>query len=518
MPTKPTSAREIHHTSTMVKRKRDTTPATATAAPASTAKGASTNTETANSSSATVYLQVITGTYEKTLHGFIVNIPPPTSTPTAATNASDDISLPATFADTFLFAAHTSPLRTLAISPAGPNTKKRILATSSADERINLYTLSTALPPASTNSLPKPLSGRNRHLGTLHNHLNTPTSLIFTPNRNKLLSAGADGQIQILRTRDWGVLSTLKVPKPKAKPVNYVKDYGEGYGPRIDTFGSEGYGGGSGAVNDIALHPSQKILLSVGAGERAVRMWNLMTGRKAGVLAFGKEVLPPRIGKEGTRVEWATDGESYAVAFDRGVIVFGMDSKPRVRIETGGRSKIHMMRYVRIPKGLLRQDADEVLVVSTEDGRVLFYSTTAEELDSPILLGTLGGRSMGMPGRVKDFVIMRAEGRTFVITAGSDGVVRVFDLCGEGSGIEVEEDEVEGGAGKKAKTEKVEERKKGDRQVGRLVGVYETARRITCMTAMLMQEGAEEEQGDEEMGEAGEEESSDEESSDGDSE
>ncbi|KAI5857602.1 WD40-repeat-containing domain protein [Tricharina praecox] len=499
----------------MVKRKRDIAPATATATPAAATEAVSTNTETTTSASATVHLQIVTGTYEKTLHGFIVNIPPPTSTPATGTTTSDDIALPATFTDTFLFAAHTSPLRTLAISPAGPNTKKRILATSSADERINLYTLSTRLPPVSSNSLLKPLSGRNRHLGTLHNHLNTPTSLIFTPNRNKFLSAGADGQIQILRTRDWGVLSTLKVPKPKAKPVNYVKDYGEGYGPRIDAFGSEGYGGGSGAVNDIALHPSQKILLSVGAGERAVRMWNLMTGRKAGVLAFGKEVLPPRIGKEGMRVEWAADGESYAVAFDRGVIVFGMDSKPRVRIETSGKSKIHMMRFVQVPKGLLGQETEEVLALSTEDGRMLFYSTTAEELDSPILLGTLGGRSMGMPGRVKDFIVMRAEGRIFVITAGSDGVVRVFDLCGEGSGIEVvEEDEAEGGAEKKAKTEGLEE-KKGDRQVGKLVGMYETARRITCMTAMLMQEGGEEEQEDEEMGEAGEgeeEESSDEES------
>ncbi|KAA8900514.1 hypothetical protein FN846DRAFT_754957, partial [Sphaerosporella brunnea] len=289
-----------------------------------------------------VHLQIITGTYEKTLHGFIASIPLASNTSPSAS----EIALPATFSDTFLFAAHTSPLRTLTISPSAPNTKKRILATSSADERINLYTLSTLLPPPSLESksvLLKPTSsasGRNRHLGTLHNHLNTPTALLFTPNRNKLLSAGADGQIQILRTRDWGVLSTLKAPKPKAKPINYAKDYGEGYGPRIDTFGSEGYGGGSGAINDIALHPSQKILLSVGAGERAVRMWNLMTGRKAGMLVFDREAVPTRFGNEGLRLEWSEKGEAYAVAFDRGVVVFGMDSKPRLRIETAPRSRI----------------------------------------------------------------------------------------------------------------------------------------------------------------------------------
>ncbi|KAF8252554.1 WD40 repeat-like protein [Wilcoxina mikolae CBS 423.85] len=479
----------------MTKRKRDSAPAEA---PDAIVPSPSDN--------PTVHLQIITGTYEKTLHGFIASIPPHSSAPTP----SDLITLQTTFTDTFLFSAHTSPLRTLTISPSAPNTKKRILATSSADERINLYTLSTLLPPTSTSSL-APLSGRNRHLGTLHNHLNTPTSLLFTPNRSKLLSAAADGQIQILRTRDWGILSTLKAPKPKAKPVNYAKDYGDGYGPRIATFGSEGYGGGSGGINDIALHPSQKILLSVGAGERAVRMWNLMTARKAGVLVFDRESVPLRFGAEGNRVEWASGGEEYAVAFERGVVVFGMDSKPKIRIELERRGKIHMLRYVGVPKGLLGQEEEEVLAVSTEDGRVLFYATSAKEVDKPVLLGTLGGRSLGMPGRVKDFSVACQGGRMFVITAGSDGVVRVFDLCGEGSGIEVGEDETE--VTKKAK---VEEKKKeeGDRQVGRLVGVYETGRRVTCMATMIMEEGAEGEAEDEEMAEASEEEteSSDEES------
>lgn len=453
--------------------------------------------------------QVVTGTYEKTLHGFIVCIP---KTPAVSTAATDAIALPATFTDSFLFSAHTSPLKTLTISPPAPNTQKRILATSSADERINLYTLSTLLPPTST-SLLKPLTGRNRHLGTLHNHLNTPTALLFTPNRTKLISAGADGQIQILRTRDWGVLSTLKAPKPKGKPVNYAKDYGEGYGPRIDTFGSEGYGGGSGAINDIALHPSQKILLSCGAGERAVRMWNLMTGRKAGVLYFDRENVPSKFGNEGCRVEWSGSGEEYAVAFERGAIVFGMDSKPKVRITTSPPSKVHMMKYVALPVGLLPgQTGEEVLAISTEDGRVLFYASTAEEIDSPVLLGTLGGRSLGMPGRVKDFSILTIEDRTFVITGGSDGVVRVYDLCGEGSGIEVAEEE----ASKKVKVDEkvVVAEKAGDKQVGRLVGMYETARRITCMAAMVMQKGIA--SNDEEMAEASEaeeEESSEEEDS-----
>ena len=462
----------------------------------------------------TVHLQVVTGTYEKTLHGFIVSIPPASTAATAS--AGGEISLACTFTDTFLFAAHTSPLRTLTISPVGPNSSKRILATSSADERINLYTLSATLPPLTT-SLLQPLSGRNRHLGTLHNHLNTPTALVFTPSRTKLLSASLDGTIQILRTRDWGLLSTLKAPKPKPKPINFARDYGEGYGPRISTFGDEGYGGGAGGVTDIALHPSQKILLSVGAGERAVRMWNLMTGRKAGVLAFDRETVPQSFGTDPTLVEWAAAGESYAVAFERGVLILGMDSTPRVRIRTSPPSKIHMMRFVSVPTGVFPGGEVEVLVLATEDGRVLFYRTDADNLDEPVLLGTLGGRAMGMLGRVKDFTVQAAAGRVFVVTGGSDGVVRVFDLCGEGSGIEVAEDEtakkVKGDDGNVAAAAATAEAKKtaGDKQVGKLIGVYETSRRITCLDAMLMHEG---EEAEEEMADAQDEDESSEEESD----
>lgn len=306
-------------------------------------------------------------------------------------------------------------------------------------------------------------------------------------------------------------MSTLKCPKPKARPINFAKDYTDGYGPRIETFSSDGgYGGGAGGVNDIALHPSQKILLSVSKGERGIRMWNLMTGRKAGVLMFGRNDVPPQFGREGAKVEWSADGSEYAVAFERGVVVFGENSTPKLRIAPTPSSKIHQIRYITLPTTITRpaervaDTSEEVLAISAEDGRVLFYLTTSptsskgkeEEtetpanIDTPHLVGILGGKSLGMPKRVKDFSTLFASGKQFVITAGSDGVVRVWALDASKDAAAKQGREM-----KKVRIEKDENGEKAEeRQVGALVGIYETERRITCLGAMEMEVGEEKEE------------------------
>lgn len=300
-------------------------------------------------------------------------------------------------------------------------------------------------------------------------------------------------------------MSTLKCPKPKARPINFAKDYTDGYGPRIESFSSDGgYGGGAGGVNDIALHPSQKILLSVSKGERGVRMWNLMTGRKAGVLMFGRGDIPVQFGREGIKVEWSADGNEYAVAFERGVVVFGTNSKPKLRIAPTPASKIHQIRYMTLPATITHptnraaDGSKEVLAISTEDGRVLFYLTTSPKseeeeetetptvIDTPHLIGILGGKPLGMPTRVKDFSTIFVGGKQFVVTAGSDGVVRVWDLDGS--------KDAKAKQGREMKKVRIEEEKAEERQVGALVGIYETERRITCLGVMEMEVGEEKEE------------------------
>lgn len=294
-----------------------------------------------NSSQRNTFIQIVTGSYERTLHGIVAEIP---------YNAFDNTDIPSSkeslevtknisaFSDTFLFNAHASAVRCLALSPPSDPTEsdqgppKRILASGSTDERINLYHLSTAPPPSATTSktgkpaapsLPS-LSGtpisqnpRNRELGSLLHHSGTVTVLHF-PSRSKFLSAATDNTIAISRTRDWTVLSSIKapIPKPHGRPSGDTLAPGE-----VPS-----------GVNDFAVHPSNKLMVSVGRAERCMRLWNLVTGKKAGVLQFDRPLLESVLeGKyatgEGRRVVWDEAGDEFVIGFERGAVIFGIVSR-----------------------------------------------------------------------------------------------------------------------------------------------------------------------------------------------
>lgn len=264
-------------------------------------------------------IQIITGSYEKILHGVTATI---SSQPDS--QSKDDSCVD--FADTFLFSAHASAIRCLAISPptssVGASQARKATLASGGSDQINLYQISTsisrsedavscALPLGGTKVVENP---RNKELGSLQHH-NSSISVLHFPTRSKLLSAAEDNTIAVTRTRDWTVLSTIKAPAPKA--------HGR---PSGDT---APYGGTPAGINDFAVHPSLKLMVSVGKGEKCMRLWNLVTGKKAGVLNFERGLLQD-IGEgrwacgEGRKVEWNSLGEEFAVCFERGAVVFGM--------------------------------------------------------------------------------------------------------------------------------------------------------------------------------------------------
>jgi protein MAK11 len=423
----------------------------------------------------TAAFQIITGSYERVLHGFAAFVPRKLSTDASAAETDKP---KVEFTDTFLFNAHASAIRCLALSPLSDETPKVTLASGATDERVNLYSLSTTPPVISKSSLKLPsLSGtlitenpKNKELGSLQHHSSNITALYF-PTRAKLLSAAEDSTIAITRTRDWTALSTIKapIPKPQGRPS------GDTAGPGEVPSG----------INDFSVHPSMKLMVSVGKGEKCMRLWNLVTGKKAGVLNFGRDMLAS-VGEgrfqsgEGRRVIWDKEGEEFAVGFERGVVVFGIDSKPKAKIAPTPKTKIHQMHY------LPSDSHPSMLLVSTEDGRILVYDTTStittettdktkEEIPAAELVAQIGGPAAGITGRIKDFEVLPAPGADkssfIIITGSSDGTVRLWLI---NSGEFKDDAEEEKGSGFTAS------------QIGSLLGTYSTGTRITCLKAFEM--------------------------------
>ncbi|CAG8955831.1 hypothetical protein HYFRA_00011700 [Hymenoscyphus fraxineus] len=429
-------------------------------------------------------IQIIAGSYDRVLHGLTATISP-----------DDNVE----FADTFLFNAHTTAIRCLALSPPSAPVPKQqqkvILASGSTDERINLYHISAHAPSHITVPAIAGLSAKavvenpqNKELGSLLHHSSSVTALYF-PNRSKLLSAAEDNSIAVTRTRDWSLLSNIKVPVPKSMGR-----------PSGDT---APLGGAPSGVNDFAVHPSMKLMISVGKGEKSMRLWNLVTGKKAGVLTFERNILQ-EVGEgrytsgEGRKVVWgSTDaGDEFCVGFDKGAVVYGMDCKPKCKVVpkprgTGQKwTKIHQMCY--IPVG--EEEDIHILAVSTEDGRILFYSTRPDDLvkdpstgdkgdalQSAKLIAILdskdntsqnesnGIKSEETPTRIKDFSFMNVgEGTTkdMIIVAGkSDGTLQIFKLAASDL-LPQSKDEV--------------------KNVGKLLGSSKTGNRITCLESFVM--------------------------------
>ncbi|KAK8255117.1 WD40-repeat-containing domain protein [Phyllosticta capitalensis] len=478
----------------MAKRKRETV--------ADTPK----TTAAADAPSEPVTLQIVTGSYERVLHGLIATVEPKLA---ANSQAQDKPASSVKFADTFLFNAHASAIRCLALSPASdgsdPHSQKVILASGSTDERINLYNLSTAPPPKNAQPSIPSLHGtaitqnpKNRELGALTHHSATITCLKF-PSRSKLFSGADDNTVAMSRTRDWTMLSSIKAPIPKAqgRPSGDTAAPGE-----VPT-----------GINDFAVHPSQKVLISVSKGEKCMRLWNLMTGKKASVLAFDRDLLQ-NVGEgrwssgEGRKLEWEPEGKEWVVAFERGFVIYDLDSRPIAQTLPRPMTKLHQLHYV--PN--LPSTAGSVLAASTEDGRILFYSSAStvtpaassdavkkgREVAVPScrLLAQLGGRAAGLTSRIKDFEILPvAEGadRYFIITGSSDGAVKVWRLNGEDLVAALEQPE-EANDAKKEKLSNVSNTLAA-KQVGELLGTHEGGNRITCLKAFVMT-GAPEEAAD----------------------
>ena len=161
------------------------------------------------------------------------------------------------------------------------------------------------------------------------------------------------------------------------------------------------------------------------------------------------------------------------------------DSTPKCRIMPSPRSKLHQMKYIAVDP--TSDDGKDLIAVSTEDGRLIFYSTeqlqqAEDDPDSSIpfagAVAQLGGKAAGFPGRVKDFEIINLKevpatkkSGFLVVTGNSDGAVRVWM---------VDEKYLIGQQPHDSKDNT------NTLQVGRLLNTYETGNRITCLEGFVM--------------------------------
>ncbi|KAF3176633.1 hypothetical protein TWF788_007899 [Orbilia oligospora] len=429
----------------------------------------------------TTSFQIIAGSYDRVLHGLRVTVSPSVTTGTGTGTVIGDSTETASFTPLFLFTAHASSIRCLAVSPPSDgngSTSKRILATSSPDTKINLYHLHT-----------------RTNLGTLAPPSASPTTSLVFPSKSTLISTDEAGYIHIFKTRDWSLLSSLHCPTPKPKPGQILT------------------GGG---VNSIAVHPSGKLALSVSRDEKTVRMWNLMTGRKAGILVFPKSIprLVTGVSGEGLKVVWRPGGkEGYAVMFERGVVLFGVDSVVHGSFTTTPVSKLHQVKFLEVSLGEGREE-QELCVLATEDGRVVIYlipgsdkgKPAVEEEDEekvkakggeeksedikPVLLASITPTTPDKT-RIKDFDILphpstAQKSKYFLTTANSEGIIRVY--CLDFAQIQIGATKKQKTGESEAETEAVIDVKAEGFAV--IAGEYDTNRRITCLTTAEVEDSA----------------------------
>ena len=149
----------------------------------------------------------------------------------------------------------------------------------------------------------------------------------------------------------------------------------------------------------------------------------------------------------------------------------------------------------------------ELLTISTEDGRLIFYSPgspiqheailTDLKIDIPVCepIGHLGGKTEGLYSRIKDFELLKPPNSQewIIVTGNSDGAIRLWKvketelqqrLVADEKSLPTTKDQLVNGRSTTSSGDHVE--MTAGAKIGQLIGTYEAGNRITCLRAFTM--------------------------------
>ncbi|XP_041101114.1 p21-activated protein kinase-interacting protein 1-like [Polyodon spathula] len=241
----------------------------------------------------------------------------------------------------FTHHAHTASLSAVAVND-------RYIATGSKDESIQLYDIKKRV-----------------EYGSLLQHDGTISCLEFY-GKTHLLSGGEDGLICVWNTKKWECLKS--------------------------------FGAHKGHVTSLSVHPSGKIVLSVGT-DKTLRTWNLIDGRSA----FIKNIK-----QSAHIVMWSPTGERYVVVVNEKMDIYNLETAT-VTGTISNQKRISSIRFV----------TNTIVAVAGDEETVRLYDT-----DSLKCLCEFKAHE----NRVKAICSVTVGETLVLVTASSDGYIKMWKL------------------------------------------------------------------------------------------
>lgn len=305
---------------------------------------------------------LIAGCYERFLFGYTPSIDKPNE--------------PSGLVRTFNYAAHKGAVKCLAIASG-------IVASGGADDLIHIYDIQKA---SDLGSLMNPGEG-------------TVTALDFhvpagANSPSHLLNGSADGSLTVWQGRSWECLKHME--------------------------------GHKGEVNDLSIHPSGSVALSVGR-DSELRIWNLVKGRIT---------YHSRLACEASAVAFASDGLSYALVCGRDASFHSMEASGVQLADMPHPTKVQTSSF-HGPHGFL---------TGCEDGSLRLWDSRCSKAAIEIhrahatrvrgITTTSAAHSVEASAGVEDDDEERSQerllsgdsGSSVIASASTDGVIKLWDL------------------------------------------------------------------------------------------